>query len=829
MLSPYINVLRSPAISPRFSMTIQLINENKQFLAPDQYFAAEKLISNGLNYHLVSVFGSQSTGKSTLLNALFGTSFSVMDETKRSQTTKGIWLGKADLTLSLSTEASTEASAETSETEENDNSSTSENSDGFVSLTPMSQPVILVLDVEGTDGRERGEDQDFERKAALFALATSECLIVNMWENQVGLYQGANMGLLKTVFEVNLSLFSGKKQRSLILFVIRDHLGTTPLENLSETLLKDLQNHWKSISKPPGLEMSQIFDFFDIQFHALPHKILMKQAFDQEVALLAKRFDHRAEKLQEPQGPTATSVERDSHAIRSSDYIFKPDYHRNVPIDGWSMYADQIWQQIEDNKDLDLPTQQILVARFRCDEIANEAWAAFETNLLQSHLREKVLDTGDTAYYSYFGNDVAQLRINALSVFDSMASRYADSVYLSKRSDLEQRIDTELAKYLKLHLQTVQTSLMDKLKTFAVSTPSASFQQELLAAKQDCLFQFTVEAKEASLGVLPHHEETAAFTKELNKVEADLRDQQIKRIVAGAAKKIKTVIDEELENYFKKPGLDLWDKVDLFFQNTVDRALVKYAKPDGSYAFNTGENDAEILNTIKKDAWIALDDRLKEICKDNNVVIMLRANFETAFKYDKNNLPIVWKPSDDIEGAFIDARQTALKKLDIVAVAKTMSGELFVPDADEYDLDNEDRDFSVRISNSRKENISEQFRRIADSIYVDAKRSTVQTATQIPFYMIVLLIILGWNEFMAVLRSPFLFILLLLAAGAAYVTHTLNMWGPLLQVANAMVNKTLEVARDKLRESLQVDQNYNPRRKEFALQDLSDRKKEDGT
>jgi hypothetical protein len=32
-------------------------------------------------------------------------------------------------------------------------------------------------------------------------------LIVNLWEHQIGLYQGANMGLLKTVFEVNLGLF----------------------------------------------------------------------------------------------------------------------------------------------------------------------------------------------------------------------------------------------------------------------------------------------------------------------------------------------------------------------------------------------------------------------------------------------------------------------------------------------------------------------------------------------------------------------------------------------------------------------------------------------
>ena len=72
---------------------------------------------------------------------------------------------------------------------------------------------ILVMDVEGTDGRERGEDQDFERKSALFALATSEVLIVNIWEHQVGLYQGANMGLLKVVFEVNLELFLKDKDK----------------------------------------------------------------------------------------------------------------------------------------------------------------------------------------------------------------------------------------------------------------------------------------------------------------------------------------------------------------------------------------------------------------------------------------------------------------------------------------------------------------------------------------------------------------------------------------------------------------------------------------
>jgi predicted GTPase len=103
------------------------------------YLNIEKVIPAGFNYHLISVFGSQSTGKSTLLNYLFGTQFGVMAEQERRQTTKGIWMSKNK--------------------RQEGGSGMAEN--------------ILVMDVEGTDGRERGEDQDFERKSALFALATS--------------------------------------------------------------------------------------------------------------------------------------------------------------------------------------------------------------------------------------------------------------------------------------------------------------------------------------------------------------------------------------------------------------------------------------------------------------------------------------------------------------------------------------------------------------------------------------------------------------------------------------------------------------------------------
>lgn len=41
---------------------------------------------------------------------------------------------------------------------------------------------VAVIDLEGTDSRERGENAVvFERKSALFALAVAEVLIINLW------------------------------------------------------------------------------------------------------------------------------------------------------------------------------------------------------------------------------------------------------------------------------------------------------------------------------------------------------------------------------------------------------------------------------------------------------------------------------------------------------------------------------------------------------------------------------------------------------------------------------------------------------------------------
>lgn len=76
--------------------------------------------------------------------------------------------------------------------------------------------------------------------------------------------------------------------------------------------------------------------------------------------------------------------------------------------------------------------------------------------------------------------------------------------------------------------------------------------------------------------------------------------------------------------------------------------------------------------------------------------------------------------------------------------------------------DTEEFDFESTLtifSETKALDILNRFRRDADAYYVEAKRSTVSGIAQIPYWIYGVLIVLGWNEAMAILFNPLYFTL----------------------------------------------------------------------
>ncbi|TVY48139.1 Protein sey1 [Lachnellula occidentalis] len=802
----------------QYERGIQVIDEEQAFTPHlNTYLQTVGAAQSGFNYHLISVFGSQSTGKSTLLNNLFGTEFGVMSETERRQTTKGIWMSN-------------------------------NKREGGSGPGKMADN-ILVMDVEGTDGRERGEDQDFERKSALFALATSEVLIVNIWEHQVGLYQGANMGLLKTVFEVNLQLFLKDKQsnpRSLLFFVIRDHIGATPLSNLRKTLVADLTNIWTSLSKPPGLEKSKIEDYFDFAFAALPHKILQPDKFVTEVERLGTRFrvGHRSAK---------SHVLHSDHELDGG--VFLPEYHRRIPADGFSVYAEGIWDQIVNNKDLDLPTQQELLAQFRCDEISRQVLEAFDTTILP--LEEKQAEgvrLGKPTVLKDLGVSGKAARVKTVKAFETEASRYHKGVYTRKRVELEGKIDTrlkalyqgQLAAAHKSGVASFSDAVAGAVKTGQKKGASYEFADIVEREKAVALKQFESEARSLAIEGVPwsnFKQQYKLYEKDLDEVSARLRKEEMRRLATRVERWVRSRLGESVGLEFNKLGSgrggsgapetgekpltekDLWDRIWNVFITTVKEAETRFVERAKSFDASQDEIDVGLWR-LRRKSWGVLRAKIDEEVMEGNILLKLRENFEDKFRYDEAGVPRIWRPTDDIEGMYTKAKESTLTLIPLLSrfrLAATYAppelpdwignAPASVDPKDEEDLTpiggvDEEEGKSLEeemtiLSEAKRQDLVVRFKKTADGVYVEAKRSAIGGVAQVPLYFYGLLLALGWNEIIAVLRNPMYFIFLILLGVGAYVTYTLNLWGPMIRMANAASSQAIEIGKEKLRDFLE--------------------------
>lgn len=202
------------------------------------------------------------------------------------------------------------------------------------------------------------------------------------------------------------------------------------------------------------------------------------------------------------------------------------------------------------------------------------------------------------------------------------------------------------------------------------------------------------------------------------------------------------------------------------------------------------EENAAALTSLRARAWLALRRKLEEQTSDSTVLTTLRTKFEDSFRYDEGGVPRVWKPEDDIEAAFrkakdgvsfssfqnqapADERKTlALLPLfaNIAPTEPSLLPELPPPEPS-FDLESDPSPFDPStafnlLTATKLLSLESRFKRDADAAYVEAKRSMVSSVAQIPVWMYGVLVVLGWNEAMAVLFNPLYFAMLLVLAAS---------------------------------------------------------------
>ncbi|KAM9983142.1 hypothetical protein ACTFIZ_005752 [Dictyostelium cf. discoideum] len=747
----------------------------------------DDFLTKGFDYSVISILGPQSSGKSTLLNLLFNTRFAVMDaSTGRKQTTQGVWMGVA---------------------------STANNKN----------ETFLILDVEGTDGRERGEDEKaFERKTSLFSLALSSVLIINMWAHDIGRYNAANISLLKTVFELNLQLFQKKRNHKiLIFFLIRDHDGVTPLERLKATLMEDITKLWTDLQKPDEFVGTRESDFFDFEFTTLPHKIYSPTAFLGQVEQLKQRFSD-------------SSVD---------SFIPKRKYRNDdIPADGFYQFSYQVWETIKSNRDLDLPSQKEMLALYRCDEFVEQSMTQFTRDIkpIKEHIERGRIQ-------EQFGEKSKRILDQSLSVYDEPAQRYHLETVQKKRQVLTDRILTELRYLFDKQMERLNENTLvfynSLIKEFTDSNTGSSSSSNnnkkrdgssvlLTAASVGIIPQFStwsngikkksIEYFEivANQSIVPGSDWSFENDLEQLKIKIDkelsiLKENQLVRLSKLMRDKtFQQELTPQLTKITEQAPNNMWQKIKTYYDDALSSNEKEFR--DRLVDFQLDEQKVnELINKFRDQLADGLKNKITE--RAEFLQMRMRKRFEEKFNMDNRNLPRKWAKTDDIASIFQDARQNAEKLIDLFSYLRLDDEDSNVSFFKRLDNDEHEENTMV---NSSKIIIPykdcclacENFRLTIKSDYMQAlsEQNRLTSGGGVPGYMIILLCVLGFNEFISIISSPLLLLLTILLGGVGFVLFKLGLAGPFIDYSSQILVHFINKVKDIVLHVEQLqEQNHN--------------------
>ncbi|CAN1286630.1 Protein ROOT HAIR DEFECTIVE 3 homolog 1 [Linum perenne] len=598
--------------------------------------------------------------------------------------------------------------------------------------------------------RGRQDDTAFEKQSALFALAVSDIVLINMWCHDIGREQAANKPLLKTVFQVMLRLFSPRK--TTLMFVIRDK-SKTPLENLEPVLREDIQKIWDSVPKPQAHATTPLSEFFNVEVVALSSFEEKEEQFREQVTNLRKRFYQSI-------APGGLAGDR----------------RGAVPASGFSFSSQAIWRVIKENKDLDLPAHKVMVATVRCEEIAHEKFAEFGANQEWCEVEEAV----QTGYVQGFGKKLSSILNICLTEYDNEATYFDEGVRTSKRKQLEEKLLQLVQPAYQTMLGHIRAGTFDKFKDAFEKALNAG--EGFSLASTTCSQSYMSQFDEACADAVIHQANWDA-SKVKDKLRRDI-DSHIATVRAAKLSELTSAFETKLNQALAAPvealldgaNKETWSSIRKLLKRESESAVTEMTHDLKGFDMDD-KSKQEMLTNLENHAKSVVESKAKE--EAARVVIRMKDRFSMLFSHDADSMPRVWTGNEDIRAITKTARSASLKLLSVLAairlddkadtIEQILSVSLLEPATGKSSTATSDPLASstwqeipalrTLITPVQCKSVWRQFK--AETEYSVTQAISAQEANKRnnnwlpPPWAILALVILGFNEFMTVLRNPF--------------------------------------------------------------------------
>jgi hypothetical protein len=407
---------------------------------------------------------------------------------------------------------------------------------------------------------------------------------------------------------------------------------------------------------------------------------------------------------------------------------------------------------------------------------------------------------GKPSIIADLGSAMNAARLKVFQDFETSASRYHKGVFKRKQAELEGKVDTRLKALSQKQLNAAHKvgvagftdEVSAAVKTGQKKGASYDFAKIVESEKKKALSQFEENAKSITIegaSWSSYEHELKVYHKDLDEVSSRLRKDEMRRLATRIERWVRSRLDESISLEFNKLGSgrggsgapehgerppserDLWDRVWTIFTDSVSSAEKRFT--DRATSFDASPEEVEVgLWRLRRKSWGVLRAKIDEEVMEGNILLKLRENFEDKFRYDEHGVPRIWRPTDDIEGVYTKARESTITVIPLLArfkLSKTSApppldawvgdAPASVTPADEDDLapiggldDDEGKSLVEEmtiLSDAKQADLLIRFKKTADGVYVEAKRSAIGGITQVPLYFYGLLLALGWNEIVA--------------------------------------------------------------------------------
>eukprot|EP00181_Compsopogon_caeruleus_P001872 CAMPEP_0184682282 /NCGR_PEP_ID=MMETSP0312-20130426/6638_1 /TAXON_ID=31354 /ORGANISM="Compsopogon coeruleus, Strain SAG 36.94" /LENGTH=542 /DNA_ID=CAMNT_0027133845 /DNA_START=84 /DNA_END=1712 /DNA_ORIENTATION=+ len=379
----------------------QIVTARGDFRKPDEVADVEH--NSGVDLACMAVLGPRASGKSTLLNRLFGTDSAIANPLTGKGGTKGAWVAT-----------------------------------GRAGGRPL-----VALDTQGFEATA-GDEAAVVAKVAMLSLALADCVVFNLWAADIGRFDAAGYSLLRTVFTEHMHVFLEERARkTLLLFIVRDHDDGSSPAIIKRLLTEDVKKLWDEAEKPMEYAGAAVEESFDLDVVTLPHIKFKKEDFDAEVRKLQSRFV-------DPGSPHG--------------YLFKPAYTKAVP--GWALgtYAEVLWGDIAKQGPRGFGSSALstkdLQASYLCDRAFNDERVRADRVLARWRA-----DADSGRVTPNLGQQAEALLAQARASFDSRTSAFPKAIERdTKRRELMSWIEETVRGVFEKEMTHLQNEALQRLR-----------------------------------------------------------------------------------------------------------------------------------------------------------------------------------------------------------------------------------------------------------------------------------------------------------------------------------------------------------------------------